>query len=63
LYSGNFLDGTARGKSGVPYQFRTAFCLEPQKFPDSPNHADFPAAILRPGEVYSHVMEYRFSVR
>ena len=63
LYTGNFLDGTTKGKSGVPYQFRTAFCLEPQNFPDSPNHADFPSAVLRPGEVYSHVMEYRLSAR
>ncbi|HEY4246264.1 MAG TPA: aldose epimerase family protein [Lacunisphaera sp.] len=63
LYSGNFLDGTAKGKSGVPYQFRTAFCLEPQRFPDTPNHASFPSAVLRPGEVYSHVMEYRLSAR
>ncbi len=63
LYTGNFLDGAAKGKSGVPYQFRTAFCLEPQKFPDSPNHNGFPSAILRPGEIYSHVMEYRFSAQ
>jgi aldose 1-epimerase len=63
LYTGNFLDGNARGKAGVAYQFRTAFCVEPQKFPDSPNHASFPSAVLRPGGAYSHVMEYRFSAR
>jgi aldose 1-epimerase len=62
FYSGNFLDGSAKGKGGVAYQFRTAFCLEPQRFPDSPNHPNFPSTVLRPGEQYQHAMVYRFSV-
>lgn len=62
LYTGNFLDGTARGKGGEYYQFRTAFCLEPQRFPDAPNHPGFAPATLRPGETYEHRMAYRFSV-
>lgn len=61
LYTGNFLDGTSKGKGGAAYQFRTAFCLEPQKFPDSPNQPGFPSATLRPGEVYEHSLVYRFS--
>ena len=61
LYTGNFLDGTAKGKGGVIYPFRTAFCLEPQKFPDAPNQPQFPSATLKPGETYSHTLMYRFS--
>jgi aldose 1-epimerase len=50
FYSGNFLDGTATGKGGRIYQRRSGLCLETQHFPDSPNKAAFPPAILRPGE-------------
>ena len=61
LYSGNFLTGTAKGKGGANYPFRTAFCLEPQNFPDAPNQPAFPSAVLRPGKTYSHTLVYRFS--
>jgi aldose 1-epimerase len=56
FYSGNFLDGSAAGKRGVKYQFRTGLCLETEGFPDAPNHPDFPSAVLRPGETYHHTM-------
>ncbi len=62
FYSGNFLDGTDIGRDSLPYQFRTAFCLEPQHFPDSPNHDNFPNTVLRPGEVYTQKSVFRFSV-
>ena len=62
FYSGNFLDGTEIGKGGKPYQFRSAFCLEAQHFPDSPNRPSFPSTILRPEEVYHQKTIYRFSV-
>ena len=61
FYSGNFLDGSLKGKRGVVYYQYTGLCLEPQHFPDAPNHANFPSTVLRPGEVYSHVSVYRFS--
>ncbi|MCL1894683.1 MAG: galactose mutarotase [Holophagaceae bacterium] len=60
FYSGNFLDGTDVGKGGKPYQFRTAFCLETQHFPDSPNIENFPNTILRPGDTYTSETVYRF---
>ena len=63
FYTGNFLNGTAVGKGGVNYDFRTAFCLEPQGFPDAPNQPHFPSANLRPGQVYEHVLMYRFSTQ
>jgi aldose 1-epimerase len=61
LYSGNYLDGGLVGKGGQPYGYRRGFCLEPQKFPDSPNHPEFPNSILRPGERYTSRTVYRFS--
>ncbi len=60
FYSGNFLDGKAVGKGGTAYQHRTAFCLETERFPDSPNQPGFASAVLRPGEVYTHTMIHQF---
>ncbi|WP_457825451.1 aldose epimerase family protein, partial [Staphylococcus aureus] len=48
FYCGNFLDGTVRGKEGKAYGFRSAFCLETQRLPDSPNHRNFPSTNLAP---------------
>ncbi|MCX6582876.1 MAG: galactose mutarotase [Candidatus Aminicenantes bacterium] len=60
FYSGNFLDGTITGKSGKKYEKHYGFCLETQHFPDSPNKANFPSAILEPGKKYTHTTVYRF---
>lgn len=62
FYSGNFLDGTTSGKSGGVYRQGDAFALEPQLFPDTPNHPDFGSARLEPGKTYRNVMTYKFSV-
>lgn len=61
FYSGNFLDGSFKGKDGVVYHQYAGLCLEPQHFPDAPNHANFPSTVLRCGETYKHVSVYRFS--
>jgi len=63
FYSGNFLDGSIVGRGGQRYEFRSGFCMEPQHFPDSPNHPDFPSTVLRPGGVYHSTIVYRFSAR
>jgi len=63
FYSGNFLDGSIVGKGDRTYQFRNAFCMEPQHFPDSPNHPDFPSTVLEPGKTYHNTIIYRFSAR
>ena len=63
FYSGNFLDGTITGKRGWVYKFRNGFCMEPQHYPDSPNQPNFPSVVLKPGQIFSNVIEYRFSVR
>jgi len=61
FYSGNFLDGSYGGKYGFVYEKYAALCLEPQHFPDSPNHPNFPSTILRPGEEYKETTLLRFS--
>jgi len=61
FYCGNFLDGTAVGKGGVKYQFRSGLCLETEGFPDAPNKPQFPSAVLRPGQTYHHTMIFRFT--
>jgi aldose 1-epimerase len=63
FYSGNFLDGTIRGKEGKVYAHRSGFCLETQHFPDSPNHPAFPSTVLKPGQRYQTTTVYKFLVR
>jgi len=65
FYSGNYLDGALMGMSGSPYPLRSGLCLEPQVFPDSPNHQGedgWASCVLRPGETYRHTSVYKFSV-
>lgn len=63
FYSGNFLDGTQRGKRGVVYAKNAGLCLETQHYPDSPNHPEWPSTMLSPGETYSSNTIYKFGVR
>lgn len=62
FYTGNFLDGTLVGKDGKVYTRRSAFTMEPQDYPDAPNHPNFPSCVLRPGQTYHNTIEYKFSV-
>ncbi len=62
FYSGNFLDSSETGKRGKVYEHRSAFCLETQHFPDSPNKPGFPSVILNPGEKYKSICVYKFGV-
>jgi aldose 1-epimerase len=61
FYTGNFLDGTNKGIGGA-YGFRSALCMETQHFPDSPNHPNFPSAVLHAGQKFHSTTIYRFSV-
>jgi aldose 1-epimerase len=63
IYTGNFLDGTVKGRNGINYEKRTAICLETQKYPDSPNKPSWPSSYLDSGEKYSSRCIYKFSVR
>ncbi len=62
FYSGNFLDGTIRGKAGHVYGFRSGLVLETQHFPDSPNQPRFPSTILRPSEEHRSRTVFAFGV-
>jgi aldose 1-epimerase len=62
FYSANFLSGSFAGKYGIAYRQGDAVVLEPQDFPDAPNHPDFPSARLDPGATYHNVIVYRFAV-
>lgn len=63
FYSGNFLDGTIIGKNNIVYNHRTGLCLEAQHFPDSPNKANFPSVLLKPGDEYKQTTVYKFSTK
>ena len=63
FYTGNFLDGTLKGKGQQVYGKNAALCLETQHFPDGPNQPGFPNTILKPGETYEQVTKYVFSVK
>src|SRR6266849_3300227 len=63
FYSGNFLDGSAKGKGNKTYGQRAAFCLETQHFPDSPNHPNFPGTLLKPNSVFHSQTVFRFSAK
>ena len=62
VYTGNFLDGTVTGKKGIAYPQRASVCLETQHYPDTPNKAHWPSAILEPGQTYRSQCIYKFGV-
>ena len=61
FYTGNFLDGTIKGKGSKVYNQRYGFCLETQHFPDSPNKPKFPSTVLKPGQPLHSTTVFRFS--
>ncbi len=63
FYSGNFLNGKLKGKNGDLYLKNDGLCLETQHYPDSPNNANFPSTILKPGNKYTSTTVYKFSVK
>lgn len=60
FYTGNFLDGSTYGAAGKEYRQGDGLCLEPQHFPDSPNHDNFASTRLNPGDTYHTVTVHRF---
>lgn len=63
LYTGNYLDGSLRGKGGTAYGRYAGVCLETGRPPDAVHHPQFPSTILRPGQVYRHTCAYQFFAR
>lgn len=61
LYTGNFLNGSTKGRGGVPYGKRTSLCLETEAFPDAPNQSSAPTTVLRPGETYQHHIVFKLA--
>ncbi|MCW2762230.1 MAG: galactose mutarotase [Marmoricola sp.] len=61
VYTGGGLDGSRRSTTGQPYRAGDGLALEPQVFPDTPNRPEFGSAVLRPGETYTSLIEWRFS--
>jgi aldose 1-epimerase len=60
FYSGNQLNGSLAGRGGVTYRQSAGLAFEPQGYPDAPHHPNFPSTILRPGDTYREIIEYRF---
>lgn len=63
VYTGNFLDGSIRGKYGIAYHRRAAVCLETQHYPDSPNRPEWPSTWLVPGKEFKSRTIFKFSVK
>ena len=63
VYTGNYLDGSVKGKGGIASGKQAAICLETQKFPDSIHHPEWPSTRLDPGQTYRHTMVHRFGAR
>jgi len=61
LYDGSGIDVAVPGLDGHVYRAHSGLCLEPQRWPDAPNHENFPSVVLRPGETYRQRTEFRFS--
>lgn len=62
VYTGNFLNGTVKGKKGIVYKQRVAVCLESQHYPDSPNKPEWPSVVLEPGQTYHSHCIFKFNV-
>jgi aldose 1-epimerase len=63
FYSGNFMAGNNILKDSIKDDYRTAFTLETQHFPDAPNQKNFPSIVLNPGKTFSSTTIYQFSVK
>ena len=63
FYGGNFMNGSDPIKGGKKDDYRTAFCLETQHYPDSPNEPSFPSTELKPGQTYQTTTIYKFLVK
>ena len=62
VYTGNFLDGTVKGKKGIVYPQRASVCLETQHYPDSPNKPHWPSVILEVGKIYQSRCIFKFGI-
>jgi aldose 1-epimerase len=61
FYDGAGLNVPVIGTHGRHFGPRAGLCLEPQIYPDTPNQPEFGSAVLRPGEVYRQITQYRIN--
>lgn len=62
IYTGNWLAGSPKNRSGRPYNDYEGVAIEMQGFPDSPNKPNFPSPILKPGDSYRQTIRLAFGV-
>ena len=63
FYTGNYLDGSLRGKKNAVYGRHAGFCIEPGHLPDAVHHPEFPSVVLQPEQTYQQTSVYRFSTK
>ena len=63
VYTGNWLAGCPKSKSGKDYQDYDGVAIECQGFPDAPNHANFPSQLLEPGQEYKQTIVFTFKTK
>jgi aldose 1-epimerase len=61
FYDGGYINLPVAPNGASAGGAHAGLCLEPQRYPDAPHHQHFPSSVLRPGELYKQVTEYRFS--
>jgi aldose 1-epimerase len=62
FYSGNYIDGSVKGKNGFTYKKRYGLCLETQFAPDAVNNPEWDSPILKAGDIYDGTTIYKFDV-
>ena len=60
VYTGNWLKGCPKSKSGTEYHDYDGVAIECQSLPDSPNKPNFPVTVLAPGETYQQTIKFTF---
>ncbi|WP_299412999.1 aldose epimerase family protein [uncultured Sulfitobacter sp.] len=60
IYTGHGIKAAYDGMDRVRYGPFSGIALEPQGWPDAPNHADFPSVTLAVGETYHQKSTFRF---
>jgi aldose 1-epimerase len=63
VYSSNNLNGGAVNAAGLTMRATDGLALETQHYPDSPNHANFPSTVLKPGETFTSATVMHFTVQ
>lgn len=63
VYTGDYLQSKHWGHHNIPYSPFDGICLECQYYPDSPNHSNFPATVLNPGDTYHESIIYKFGIK